>query len=89
MNACIHDMWVNMYLVLCDVHGWAYSQLNQGFFFLMVKFAFLLQSGFEGFIRDKYTILPETRERMLATEVSASWMYDFSILYIKSKMLTY
>lgn len=55
----------------------------------MVKFAFLLQSGFEGFIRDKYTILPETRERMLATEVSASWMYDFSILYIKSKMLTY
>lgn len=33
------------------------------------------QSGFEGFVRDKYTILPETRERMLATEVTASWMY--------------
>ncbi|KAI3458762.1 hypothetical protein Pfo_015425 [Paulownia fortunei] len=31
------------------------------------------QSGFEGFIRDKYTILPETQERMLATEVMASW----------------
>ncbi|XP_021897662.1 uricase-2 isozyme 2 [Carica papaya] len=35
------------------------------------------QSGFEGFIRDKYTALPETRERMLATEVTASWRYSF------------
>ncbi|KAK9061365.1 hypothetical protein SSX86_018546 [Deinandra increscens subsp. villosa] len=35
------------------------------------------QSGFEGFIRDQNTILPETRERMLATEVSASWRYHF------------
>lgn len=32
-----------------------------------------LQSGFEGFIRDKYTMLPETRERMLATEITALW----------------
>ncbi|KAJ9540781.1 hypothetical protein OSB04_027287 [Centaurea solstitialis] len=35
------------------------------------------KSGFEGFVRDKNTILPETRERMLATEVSASWSYHF------------
>uniref|UniRef100_A0A7N0TLN9 Uricase n=1 Tax=Kalanchoe fedtschenkoi TaxID=63787 RepID=A0A7N0TLN9_KALFE len=38
------------------------------------------QSGFEGFIRDKYTALPETRERMLATEVSASWRYPYDSL---------
>ncbi|KAI3705267.1 hypothetical protein L1987_75502 [Smallanthus sonchifolius] len=38
------------------------------------------QSGFEGFIRDQNTILPETRERMLATEVSASWRYHFESL---------
>ncbi|KAL0303660.1 UNVERIFIED_CONTAM: Uricase [Sesamum radiatum] len=38
------------------------------------------QSGFEGFIRDKYTILPETRERMLATEVTAFWRYPFETL---------
>ncbi|GFP81746.1 uricase [Phtheirospermum japonicum] len=38
------------------------------------------QSGFERFIRDKYTILPETRERMLATEVTASWRYPFETL---------
>ncbi|KAL4576712.1 hypothetical protein LXL04_012810 [Taraxacum kok-saghyz] len=38
------------------------------------------QSGFEGFIRDLNTILPETRERMLATEVSASWRYQFESL---------
>nr|QGI57472.1 urate oxidase [Camellia sinensis] len=38
------------------------------------------KSGFEGFVRDKYTILPETRERMLATEVTASWRYSFESL---------
>ncbi|XP_059665872.1 uricase-2 [Cornus florida] len=38
------------------------------------------KSGFEGFIRDKYTILPETRERLLATEVTASWRYTFESL---------
>ncbi|KAI8009083.1 Uricase-2 [Camellia lanceoleosa] len=38
------------------------------------------KSGFEGFVRDKYTILPETRERMLATEVTVSWRYSFESL---------
>jgi urate oxidase len=37
------------------------------------------QSGFEGFIRDQYTALPETRERLLATEITAAWRYDISI----------
>ena len=36
------------------------------------------QSGFEGFIRDKYTVLPETRERMLATEMAAQWRLGIS-----------
>nr|GEV51239.1 uricase-2 isozyme 1 [Tanacetum cinerariifolium] len=46
------------------------------------------QSGFEGFIRDQNTILPETRERMLATEVSASWRYCFeSLSSISNKSL--
>lgn len=35
------------------------------------------KSGFEGFIRDEYTALPETQERMLATEVTASWRYSY------------
>ncbi|XP_022968310.1 uricase-2-like [Cucurbita maxima] len=35
------------------------------------------QSGFEQFFWDKYTALPETRERILATKVSASWRYSF------------
>ncbi|GAB4836222.1 hypothetical protein Ancab_001137 [Ancistrocladus abbreviatus] len=38
------------------------------------------KSGFEGFVRDKNTLLPETRERMLATEVTASWRYHFNSL---------
>uniref|UniRef100_A0A5B7BQX0 Uricase n=1 Tax=Davidia involucrata TaxID=16924 RepID=A0A5B7BQX0_DAVIN len=38
------------------------------------------KSGFEGFIRDKYTMLPETRERILATEVTASWRYPYESL---------
>lgn len=33
------------------------------------------QSGFEGFIRDKYTLLPEVRERILATELHCVWRY--------------
>ncbi|GMP68276.1 hypothetical protein CsSME_00027938 [Camellia sinensis var. sinensis] len=36
--------------------------------------------SFEGFVRDKYTILLETRERMLATEVITSWRYSFDSL---------
>lgn len=38
------------------------------------------KSGFEGFFRDKNTLLPETRERMLATEVTASWRYQYDAL---------
>ncbi|GLJ55651.1 hypothetical protein SUGI_1195240 [Cryptomeria japonica] len=34
------------------------------------------QSGFVGFIRDRYTLLPETKERILATEISAVWRYS-------------
>ena len=33
-------------------------------------------SGFEGFLRDQYTTLRETADRILATEVSARWRYD-------------
>eukprot|EP00188_Purpureofilum_apyrenoidigerum_P005191 Plantae.Rhodophyta-Purpureofilum_apyrenoidigerum.ctg6531.p1 GENE.Plantae.Rhodophyta-Purpureofilum_apyrenoidigerum.ctg6531~~Plantae.Rhodophyta-Purpureofilum_apyrenoidigerum.ctg6531.p1 ORF type:complete len:315 (+),score=53.43 Plantae.Rhodophyta-Purpureofilum_apyrenoidigerum.ctg6531:86-1030(+) len=34
------------------------------------------QSGWEGFYKDRYTTLPETSERMLATTVSAAWDYS-------------
>ncbi|MEZ2391621.1 factor-independent urate hydroxylase [bacterium RCC_150] len=33
------------------------------------------QSGFVGYPRDKYTTLPETTDRILATDVSARWRY--------------
>ncbi len=33
-------------------------------------------SGFSGFIRDQYTTLPETQDRILATEVQARWLYS-------------
>lgn len=33
------------------------------------------QSGFEGFIRDHLTLLPETRERIVATSITARWTY--------------
>lgn len=38
-----------------------------------VEYTLSLQSGFEGFLRDKYTLLPETRERMLASAIRAVW----------------
>eukprot|EP00854_Cymbomonas_tetramitiformis_P008996 gene8996-10659_t len=31
------------------------------------------QSGYEGYIHDQYTSLPDTRERMVATSVDAKW----------------
>jgi len=33
-------------------------------------------SEFHGFVRDEYTTLPESRDRVLATEVTAAWRYD-------------
>ncbi|PQQ13444.1 uricase-2 isozyme 2 [Prunus yedoensis var. nudiflora] len=39
------------------------------------------KSGFEGFIRDKYTALPDTRERILATDLTASWTYPYESIY--------
>ncbi len=33
------------------------------------------QSGFEGYLQDKYTLLPPTRERCLATELDATWTF--------------
>ncbi|EGG18571.1 urate oxidase [Cavenderia fasciculata] len=33
-------------------------------------------SGFEGFYRDKYTTLKETKDRVFATMVTASWTYN-------------
>lgn len=34
------------------------------------------KSSFEGYIRDEYTTLPETKERIFATVVSARWGYE-------------
>jgi urate oxidase len=32
-------------------------------------------SGWEGFLRGRYTTLPETDDRILATEITANWLY--------------
>jgi len=53
-------------------------------------------SGWEGFLREKYTILAETRDRILATVVTANWSYgsnvncDFGCLWqgVKDQLLT-
>lgn len=34
------------------------------------------QSGFEGFVKDKYTTLTETRDRVFATQIKASWIFE-------------
>jgi urate oxidase len=33
-------------------------------------------SGWSGFLRDRYTTLPETDDRILATVITASWLYS-------------
>ncbi|KAL3677186.1 hypothetical protein R1sor_027134 [Riccia sorocarpa] len=34
------------------------------------------KSGFEGYIRDKFTLLPETKERMMASSIRSVWSYS-------------
>ena len=36
------------------------------------------QSGFENYLHDRFTLLPETRERCLATEMTVGWTYNRS-----------
>jgi len=33
------------------------------------------QSGYEGFLHDQYTLLPDTRERLVATSITCQWRY--------------
>eukprot|EP01133_Synstelium_polycarpum_P005752 gene5752-6659_t len=37
-------------------------------------------SGFEGFLRDKYTTLPECKDRVFATMVTAEWTYNTNVV---------
>lgn len=36
------------------------------------------QSGYEGYLKDEYTLLGETRDRIMATSVTATWKVGFS-----------
>ncbi|KAM9688348.1 LOW QUALITY PROTEIN: uricase-like [Trichechus inunguis] len=40
-----------------------------------LKFLKTTQSGFEGFIKDQFTILPEVKDRCFATQVYCKWRY--------------
>lgn len=35
------------------------------------------QSGYEGFVKDQFTLLPDTRERIMASSVTCTWRYGF------------
>jgi urate oxidase len=35
------------------------------------------QSGYEGYLKDEYTLLGETRDRIMATSVTATWKYAY------------
>merc|ERR1711907_425144 len=46
------------------------------------------QSGYEGFHRDQYTLLPDTKERLMASSVTCTWSYfggaqDYDMEYKK------
>ena len=52
-------------------------------------------SGWEGFLRERYTTLPETDDRILATKITANWLYgdvsvDFDRLWhgVRNQILT-
>ena len=64
--------------------------LLSGFFGLTVMKT--TQSGFFGYPRDKYTTLPETEDRILATDISTKWRYnttdlDFNAVYDSVKQV--
>ena len=42
------------------------------------------KSAFAGFPRDEYTTLPETTDRILATSMTASWLYGSTDVDFKS-----
>lgn len=50
--------------------GWVVAGVND---LVVLKTA---GSGFEGFLRDRFTTLEETRDRILATSVTARWRYS-------------
>lgn len=33
------------------------------------------QSGYEGFLKDQFTLLPESNDRILASSLTSSWKY--------------
>ncbi|EIE26572.1 urate oxidase II [Coccomyxa subellipsoidea C-169] len=39
------------------------------------------QSGYEGYLHDQYTLLPETRDRIMATSIAATWKYSGPVNY--------
>lgn len=49
------------------------------------------QSGFEGYLKDEYTKLPETKDRIMATSVTCNWSYsaeeilDYNEIFESSK----
>ena len=50
------------------------------------------ESGFEGYPKDRYTTLPETHDRVLATDVAARWRYaradvDYDAAYASVRAL--
>lgn len=34
------------------------------------------QSGYEGFLRDEFTLLPDSKDRILATSITSTWKYS-------------
>ena len=41
-------------------------------------------SGFEKYLIDKYTLLPQTAERCMATELDCTWMYDDDLKHVST-----
>jgi len=56
-----------------EVHRTGKYDIQSGFKELRV--CKTTQSGYEGYLRDQYTLLPETRERLLASSVTCTWRY--------------
>ena len=36
------------------------------------------QSGYVGYLKDEFTLLPETTDRIAATSITATWRYEYT-----------
>jgi urate oxidase len=68
------------YVRFCDVYANRKGELKVASGVDKLRIMKTTQSGFTDFIRDKYTTLPETKDRIMKSSITAKWEYSSDAL---------